>query len=139
MDILEFQGEHRWLSNFWPCRVVLDGLVFTSVEAAYVAAKTIDIPTRLKIQSLQKPGDCKREGRKLILREDWESVKIITMENLLRQKFTKGSYLANKLVLTGESLIVEGNSWGDTFWGVCKGKGENNLGKILMQIRSELI
>jgi len=28
-----------------------------------------------------------------------------------------------------------GNHWGDRYWGVCDGKGENNLGKIQMGIR----
>lgn len=38
-----------------------------------------------------------------------------------------------------EGEIVEENSWRDTYWGVCKGVGENHLGKILMKIRDELI
>lgn len=25
-DILEFRGETRWLSNFWPCLVYYDGV-----------------------------------------------------------------------------------------------------------------
>ena len=33
---------------------------------------------------------------------------------------------------------IEGNTWNDTFWGVCNGQGQNWLGKILMLVRSEL-
>ena len=42
------------------------------------------------------------------------------------------------LLATGKATLVEGNSWGDTFWGVCRGKGKNMLGKILMRVRKRL-
>jgi predicted NAD-dependent protein-ADP-ribosyltransferase YbiA (DUF1768 family) len=42
------------------------------------------------------------------------------------------------LKATGDEELVEGNWWNDTFWGVCNGVGENNLGKLLMKIRAEL-
>lgn len=138
-DILEFQGENRWLSNFWPCNVVLDDMEFKSVEAAYVAAKTTDLNIRKAIQDLPKAGDCKRFGRKIKLSPYWDGQKLQVMEYLLRQKFKAGGDLAKRLTSTGDCKIIEGNNWGDTFWGVCNGKGENNLGKILMKIRSELI
>ena len=136
--ITSFQHPHRWLSNFWPCEVVLEGLKFPHVEGAYVAAKTKDISIRKQVQKIQKPGDCKRFGRTFPLREDWDSVKLEIMEHLLRQKFERESNLADKLISTFPAKLMEGNSWGDTFWGVCRGKGENHLGKILMKIRSEL-
>lgn len=43
------------------------------------------------------------------------------------------------LINTGDAELIEGNSWGDTFWGECNGIGENNLGKILMKIRKEIV
>lgn len=138
MDILEFQGQHRWLSNFWPCVVELEGMQFQSVEAAYVAAKTTCMITRKEIQQLASAGDCKRYGRKLKLRPDWEEVKLEIMRQLLQQKFAKGSDLAIKLLKTGDCKIIEGNSWGDTFWGVCRGVGSNHLGNLIMVIRSQL-
>jgi predicted NAD-dependent protein-ADP-ribosyltransferase YbiA (DUF1768 family) len=72
------------------------------------------------------------------VRPDWDDTKINTMLTLLRQKFALGSELAKKLLDTGNRDLVEGNTWGDTFWGVCKGQGENMLGKLLMQVRAEL-
>lgn len=138
MSIVKFQGENRWLSNFWLCDVELEGLKFKSVEAAYVAAKTTDIEMRLKIQNLQNPGECKRFGRKIKLRNDWNAVKVEIMTDLVRQKFKNNSGLREKLIKTGSQMIVEGNTWGDTFWGVCNGVGENTLGKIIMKVREEL-
>jgi len=59
------------------------------------------------------------------------------MTDLVRQKFSNPQ-LAKQLLDTKDFELIEGNTWGDTFWGVCSGKGQNNLGKILMQIRNEL-
>lgn len=42
------------------------------------------------------------------------------------------------LVGTGDAMLVEGNTWGDKFWGVCRGEGENQLGKLLMERRAFL-
>jgi N-glycosidase YbiA len=136
--ILEFKDEFRWLSNFWPCKVIFEGLEFNSVEAAYVAAKTVDIHLRRYIQQLKTAGECKRFGRDLDLRHDWCDIRIDVMTNLIRQKFASGTELAAKLISTRSAEIIEGNSWNDTFWGVCRGKGENNLGKIIMMVRDEL-
>lgn len=130
-----FHGEHRFLSNFWPAEVMLDGVTYPTVEHAYVAAKTLDIETRREIAAVEKPGDVKRFGRKLALRSDWESVKLDVMRDLVRQKFAH-SELRAQLLATGDAELIEGNTWNDTFWGVCRGKGENHLGKILMSVRA---
>ena len=51
---------------------------------------------------------------------------------------TQNPELGNKLLETGNQELVEGNTWGDIFWGVCNGKGQNWLGKILMMVRDEI-
>jgi N-glycosidase YbiA len=130
-----FRGRSRWLSNFWPARVTLDGMVFGSVEHAYQAAKTLDLDHRRTIAALAKPGQAKRYGRKLKVRDDWEEVKLVVMEDLLRQKFAHPD-LRQKLLDTGDAYLEESNVWQDFFWGVCDGKGENHLGRLLMTIRS---
>lgn len=137
MTINSFQGEYRFLSNFWPAEVVLDGETYPSVEHAYVAAKTVDLHMRKLAKDCQTAGQVKRFGRTLPLRRDWEEVKLQIMHDLVRQKFAH-SYLKEKLLATGDEELVEGNTWNDTFWGVCRGVGENNLGKILMEVRKEL-
>jgi len=138
-SILYFRGQYRWLSNFWPCTVTFECEKYTSVENAYVAAKTFDKAVRKEIQVAMSPGEAKRFGRKLELRHDWWDVRMSIMEELLRQKFTPGSALADCLVATGNVTIVEGNSWGDKFWGMCDDEGENHLGRLLMKIRRDLL
>ena len=133
-----FQGEYRFLSNFWYVSVLLDGVDYRSVEHAYMAAKTLDQSLRNQIRSFDKPGDVKRFCRTIKLRDDWEEVKFSIMLGLVRQKFSKEP-LKSKLLEAGDAELIEGNTWGDVYWGVCRGKGQNNLGKILMQVRSELV
>ena len=136
--INKFFGEYRFLSNFYPCKIVLDNIEFPSVEHAYVASKSLDENFRREVASIAKPGDVKKIGKKVKLREDWESVKLFIMEYLVRQKFSNDP-LKTKLIYTYPRELIEGNTWGDTFWGQCNGVGQNHLGKILMKIREELI
>jgi ribA/ribD-fused uncharacterized protein len=133
MSIAEFKGPYAFLSNFHPSPV----FGYPTVENAYQAAKTREKTLRVPFRSCS-PGEAKRLGRKLPLREDWESIKLEVMETLLREKFTRHPELAAALKATGDSELVEGNWWGDTFWGVCRGKGENHLGRLLMQLRGTL-
>ncbi len=132
-----FHGRYRWLSNFWPAEVTLDGMVFSTVEGAYQAAKTLDLDHRRAIAGLAKPGQTKRYARKLKVRDDWQEVKLAVMEDLLRQKFSIPD-LRQKLLDTGDAYLEESNSWRDFFWGVCNGVGENHLGRLLMKCRDEM-
>ena len=133
--IREFKGEYRWLSNFAPCKIMLDGEEYDSVENAYQASKTLNHNERLKFKNIT-PGQAKRLGRKITIRDDWSKVKLSVMYSLLIQKYANPPY-KNMLIETGYIRIEEGNTWNDTFWGVCleTGKGQNNLGKMIMEIR----
>jgi ribA/ribD-fused uncharacterized protein len=133
----KFSGDNRFLSNFQPCKVEFEELEYGSVEHAYQAAKCITQKERKQFLGITAK-EAKALGKKVKLREDWEQVKIDVMRSLLEQKFKSGSVLAGHLILTGNQELVEGNWWGDTFWGVCNGKGENWLGKLLMERRKIL-
>lgn len=132
-----FTGEYRFLSNFYPCKIQFNNIEFPSVEHAYVAAKTLDRSTREMIAKIDSPGKVKRFGRTIEIRPDWDDVKLQFMNSFLKEKFIQGSSLADKLEATGSEELIEGNHWGDTFWGVCNGVGQNHLGKLLMAIRNE--
>lgn len=136
--ITSFHGEYRFLSNFWPAPVLMDGDMYPTVEHAYVAAKTTDRAVREAIRITEKPGDVKRFGRALVLREDWEDVKLPIMNDLVWLKFLNNVDVKAKLLATGDAELIEGNTWNDTFWGMCKGQGENHLGRILMNVREHL-
>jgi ribA/ribD-fused uncharacterized protein len=132
-----FTGKYRFLSNFYPVNVKLDGVNYPSVEHAYQAAKTLDEIKRARIRVANSPARAKLLGSKLKLRDDWKNIKIPIMRQLLTQKFNpEVNYnLWVKLMNTHPHDLVEGNYWGDIFWGVCNNKGCNHLGKLLMSIR----
>ena len=133
-----FAGEFEFLSNFHPCTVHLEGLSFPTVEHAFQAAKTHDIEERKRIRACASPGKAKAAGRRVLLRSDWEEVKLAVMESLVREKFTAHDDLRKALIATGDRELVEGNTWGDRFWGRVKGSGENHLGRIVTKVRKEL-
>jgi len=136
--ITTFRGKHRFLSNMFPCVVVLDGVEYPSVEHAYQAAKTYDADERRFIRCLPSAVQAKRRGKELEVGNSWELRKMTVMRELLRQKFTIHYSLCELLRATGKSELIHVNAHGDTYWGVCRGVGENHLGNLLMIIRSTL-
>jgi ribA/ribD-fused uncharacterized protein len=136
--ITSFTGKYFFLSNFYPCQVLYEGIEYDSTEHAFVAAKSEDIRDREYIATIPTAGKAKQYGRRLILRPGWDSMRVQVMRDIVSIKFASHDYLSSALLDTGEEELVEGNYWDDTFWGQCPvGVGENNLGKILMEIRSE--
>lgn len=136
-NIKGFFGEYRWLSNFEPCLVEHDGLVFPSSEAAYQAAKCKNKEDRLLFLTLSA-AESKKMGRKIKIIDHWDDVKDLIMKAILISKFTKNSHLREKLLDTGDKYLEETNWWNDRYWGVCNGRGDNMLGKILMEVRDQI-
>lgn len=138
LKIDSFKGEYNFLSNFYLHDVEFEGEIYKSNEHAYCAAKTLDPDERWLIRSAATPGKAKKLGRSIVLRGDWDQIKFDIMLDLLRKKFVPRTELSEKLLITGDAHLEEGNWWGDFIWGVCRGKGLNMLGKLLMQVRDEL-
>jgi len=136
--IHRFTGEYSFLSNFYPQPVLYEDVWYMTVEHAYHAAKTLDPTQREKIALMPHAGDAKSFGQSIILREGWNDLRVPVMALLLDQKFESGSLLALKLLDTYPKKLIEGNTWGDTFWGMCNGIGSNELGKLLMERRAVL-
>lgn len=136
--ITAFRGPHRFLSNFWPVTICYEGVSYPSVEHAYQAAKASSRADRMSISLLPTAGDAKRAGRRVAIRPDWEKIKHAVMLELLRAKFAHKTLRA-QLLATGDTDLIEGNTWGDRHWGQCPlGTGENWLGRLLMRVRDEL-
>jgi ribA/ribD-fused uncharacterized protein len=143
--ITHFDNQYRFLSNFWPVQIKdKEGLVFPSVEHAYQACKCRDKSQRAQFtEPTMSSAQAKQLGRKVMLRPDWSYLRLNVMRRLLELKFAPGSELAEKLLATGEEILVEGNTWHDNFWGRCscrncRGKGINHLGQLLMERRAAL-
>lgn len=137
-DVIDkFEQDHFYLSNFYPIEIEYNGKLYPSSEHAYQAAKTSIEEEQENIRIAESPARAKKLGKTVTKREDWDDVKINVMKDLLRIKFNNPK-MRDALLNTYPSKLVEGNWWGDTFWGVCENEGENNLGKLLMELRDEI-
>ena len=134
--INEFRGKYFFLSNFYESDIIYEGIIYKNNEAAFQAQKITDYREQEQFW-FASPSEAKILGRKVKIRKDWEQVKDEIMENIVRAKFTQNPELKEKLLATGNEELIEGNNWGDTYWGVCKGRGQNKLGNILMKVREE--
>jgi predicted NAD-dependent protein-ADP-ribosyltransferase YbiA (DUF1768 family) len=135
--ISSFTGEYRWLSNFWECYpIVYEDLTFETIENAYQASKTFP---RLRSDFIDiSPGAAKKLGKKVPLRPAFSANKLSIMRFLCEQKFGREP-LRTCLMETAPKMITEGNIWGDVYWGMCNGRGQNHLGRIIMDIREKLL
>lgn len=144
MNIIDDFHEYPFLSNFSPHRVWFDGILWPTAEHAYQAEKTSSSFEKQKILECKTPGTAKRMGRMISLREErenWDSIKLQTMFAIVKAKFEQNPEITKKLTELRDFWLIEGNNWGDKFWGCVKVDGEwvgeNHLGIILMDIRDE--
>lgn len=131
-----FFKDYRFLSNFHGCPIKYNNCLYTSTEAAFQAAKSLDPKEHQRFQNFSASLS-KTEGRKVKLREDWDEVKDQVMLDLTFEKF-KDPELKKLLIATDPKELEETNHWGDTYWGVDykTGEGKNTLGKILTVVRA---
>ena len=137
MSINKFRGKYEFLSNMYPSVLYVDGEVYPSAEHAFQAMKSLNRDDRIAISVSRSAKEAKEAGKLVSLRPDWEDVKVDFMYKILKAKFLNAD-LAQKLKDTGDEELIEGNTWKDTFWGVCEGKGKNMLGQLLMKVREEI-
>ena len=134
----DFHGEYFFLDNFYPATVNYRDITFPTSEHAFQAMKSHSPRIWEFFGTLNSPGTAKLIGQKLYLRKDWEEVKFDYMKDIVTAKFEQHPDLAEKLIATGDAVLVEGNTWGDRTWGICNCEGKNWLGKILMDLRCRL-
>jgi ribA/ribD-fused uncharacterized protein len=128
----------EFLSNFYNSSITFEGKLYPSVEHAYQAAKSLNQETRDLIRKADNPNLAKRLGQSIIVREDWNDVKISIMKSLIRKKF-ENPFIRWRLKETYDRPLINENRWNDRYWGVVEGVGENWLGKILEEVRKEII
>jgi len=149
--ILQFRGDYEFLSNFYECPngVEYEGVIYPTAENAYQASKVAEFHRRRFVNI--SPTEAKKLGRKLPLlyKMQYPQNRIKAMRQILKSKFDRNPKLKEKLLQTKDYILVEGNTWGDEFWGVNLKKpdpdspygykGENWLGRLLMEIRDEYL
>lgn len=150
--ITRFADDMSFLSNFALCEkpLTLDEGKHKhyTVESAYQSAKNPSVKwQKFCEEHTREPGVCRHEGRHQTLVPNWDVVRVRVMRRLLNQKFQQPD-MKEKLLATGDKYLIEGNNWGDSFWGavrvydddgrIINYKGENRLGIMLMNIRAAL-
>ena len=136
--IKEFQGEYRWLSNFYDCDIIINDIKYKSVEHAYQSMKTADINWKMVCSDFNNSaGKIKKYSKNIKVDSDWKNKNVDIMYSLLVQKYNKEPFYS-LLLNTGDSIIQEGNTWNDTFFGIDlkTGIGKNVLGILIMKIRN---
>jgi len=136
-----FTGKWAPLDNFYIAPIDMPGIGrCETVEHAFQAAKARHKKHREAIRTAPTPGTAKALGRARRVtgyryRRDWERVRFGVMRTALELKFATYPKLLALLRSTGRREIQEGNTWGDTVWGMVDGEGQNWLGRMLMDIR----
>jgi ribA/ribD-fused uncharacterized protein len=148
VSITSFRGKYFFLSNFATSIVhrtrtdvfPYDVHTYVSVEHAFQASKAKSHAAHLWVSEAYSCAEAKRRGSAITLREDWENVKLAIMKECVLSKFSLNRDLRDSLLETGDEQLIEGNSWGDRYWGVSNAddQGQNHLGRILMEVRNEL-
>ena len=143
-EIKRFKGKSEFLSNYFKHDFVHKGIIFKTAEHAFHWEKAITSLDKEKIASFESASEAKKYGRKIKCDiEEWNKTKFSKIKEVLVSKF-KDANLKQLLLETKKKILTEGNNWHDNIWGNCtctKCKeipGQNNLGKLLMEIRKEL-
>lgn len=137
----QFVGEYYFLSNMFPCKIEYKGLVFDCAEAAFQAQKK---PEQAQMFIGLNGYQARKLGRRIPMTKEeldsWNSIrKFRTMYEVVWHKFHQNKDLLEKLNATEDAILIERNTWGDTLWGVCNGKGKNFLGYYLALARKATV
>lgn len=133
---MQFRGRYYFLSNFYPSPIEIDGLLYESAEAAFQGQKNSQYAHMFT--GSVTPLEAKRLGKRIPIDvREWNARRLEVMKRVVWAKFTQNPTLRDRLIAVTEP-IVEDNTWGDTYWGKCRGVGSNHLGQILQEVRNSL-
>lgn len=140
-------GEYGEFSNWYLCSFMFMGMRFGSSEQAlmwFKARRFGDIEIAEKILKTNNQKEIKDLGRKVKNYDDkiWSSIRFGVMHNILYYKFSQNNVLRDKLLSTGDAELYEASPY-DKIWGIGSDnveevKGQNLLGKALMEVREAL-
>lgn len=137
-----YEHDFYVLSNFSAFTLVWKGIRFDTSEAAYHWEKFDGCDQEVQDMILEAPSAHAAfkiaESQRIVRRADWDEIKVDVMHRILRSKAEQHEYVRRKLLATGDRELVE-DSWRDDFWGWGPNRdGKNMLGRLWMQVRSEL-
>lgn len=131
-------------SNLFRRPMEFEGRVYPTAEHAYQAGKARKNEVREWILSAPTPSLVAMAAHGLYTWDivpEWSQTKFDRMRQVLRAKFTQHEDLKNLLLSTGNARLVEEGRTDNAInrtWGEVKGKGQNMLGVLLMEVREEI-
>lgn len=131
-----FVGQYDFLANEYPVEIEYNGVKYKSVEHAFHATKTDRPAEWADFANSLSASEAKRIGRCVGCKPDWD--KTSSMVEVVKMKFFRNMDLAEKLLATGNEQLVDSERLNDKQWGLDHGFSDNGLGKILMQVRTEI-
>lgn len=136
-----YEQDFYVLSNFSAFTLMWNGYRYDTSEAAYHVMKFPDRPdVQREIATAISAHEAFKvaERNKALRRSDWDEVKVGIMREVLRAKVQQHEYVRRKLLATGDRKLIE-DSWRDGYWGWGPNRdGQNVLGCLWMEIRTEL-
>lgn len=131
-------------SNLYRRAFQFEGREYPTAEHAYQAGKPVKDVVRDWILSAPSPALLAMAAHGLYswdVAPNWANIKFDRMRRVLHAKFSQHDDLAKLLIETKNARLVEAgrvaNSVNKT-WGEVNGKGQNMLGRLLMELREEL-
>jgi len=118
----------------------LDGTQWPSVEHYYQGMKFENPDLRDAIRAAPHPKEARDMARKnkRQVRKHWKSLRRTHMIRAVYLKCRTHPEAGETLLATGSAKIVETSQY-DYFWGCGRdGRGENNYGRVLMDVRGKL-
>jgi ribA/ribD-fused uncharacterized protein len=144
--ISSFTNTFECLDPSYLCNVCIPGQEESPYPSFEHALQAIKFPNSNTIRSLIRQCETVKDAKNIVSKNNdsinvnWKDTIVANAEKLLRDKFIRNKSLRSVLLSTKRKEIIFANDYGDQFWGVSKpeGKGQNNLGKLLQKIRSEV-
>jgi ribA/ribD-fused uncharacterized protein len=139
-------NEKPWgaFSNLFRRPVDFEGETFATAEHAYQAGKARKPEVRKWLMLAPTPALLAMAAHGLYvwdINSDWSKVKFDRMKRVLLAKFTQHEDLKALLLSTGSARLVEATTIDNPvnrLWGEVNGVGQNKLGQLLMEVRTEL-
>ena len=140
-QIFFYEHEYYVFSNFSSFQLEWKGILWMTSEHAYHSEKFEDNELIEQLKNTRSAHDAMKLAytNKDKYRKDWDDIKLKVMKDILRAKIEQHPYVKKKLLQSGDKELIE-DSWRDSYWGWGPNKdGQNNLGKIWMELRGEIL
>lgn len=138
------EKQYGAFSNLYKRDFDFEGEVYPTAEHAYQAGKARKPEVREWLMAAPTPSLLAMAAHGLYVWDiaaDWSKIKFDRMKRVLLAKYSQHDDLRELLLSTGTATLIETATVDNAvnrLWGEVNGKGQNKLGQLLMEVRTEL-